>query len=747
MEAAMRSPTLFAVLALASAAAHADLSIDGRADERDWEQALRYTDFVQTQPLSATPVPERFATEALLLSTPEGIAVAIRAKQPKDVTRTKSRIVRDGEGQMDRMNFMVDFDGEGRSGFDFTVTAAGDIIDSVISNENQFNTDWDGDWQYAVHEDDEGYSMEWLIPWSIAPMKNSDTDKRTIGVFFSRVIAATGERWAFPNAIWTRPRYLSDFHRVEIPQYRASLFSYTPYTVARRDRANGDSDYKAGMDLFWKPNGDHQFAATINPDFGQVESDQLVVNFDAVETFFTDKRPFFTENQAYFQVNNPGGQVFYTRRVGGPADDGSGASDINAAVKANGSFGDVGYGVFAAQEDGDAGRDFLLARATHVQDGLTLGFTQTHVDRPFLDRVADVSSVDARWRPSEQWSIQAALMRSDTETAGVTRSDLGGGIIADWDMPGPWRQQYFLLHVGNDMELNDLGFQDRNNFLYTEWESGYRQDDLPEDSMFASHQYEFELMRQTNDHGLTLRETLAVQRASEVRDGGSMFMLLRYLRPAWDDLISRGNGAIRRQSGPAFFVERFRPRQGEGWLGWYANFEVAPNLHDGYYLYGGVQPKFHIGDQFDVDIGLFGLRQRDWVLWQGGRNFGSFDAKRLTLSSDLNWFISDKQELRMKLQAIAIDAEAITMRTPDGDGRLVATATPLADFSVRNLGFQLRYRYKLGTLSDIFAVYSRGGFERETMLGDDSIGGILGDTFALDNDDQFLIKLAYRFTP
>ncbi len=743
----MRAPILTAALVLASSSVHAKLDIDGRADEPEWANAQRFGDFVQTQPLSETPVPERFATEARLLSTPEGIAVHIRAKQPSDVPRTKTRVARDADGQMDRMNFMVDFDGEGRSGFDFTVTMAGDISDSVISNENQFNTDWDGDWQHAVAEDDEGYSIEWLIPWSIAPMKNSGTETRTIGVFFSRVIAATGERWAYPNAIWTRPRYLSDFERVEIPQYRASSFAFTPYVVARRDLANADSDYKAGMDLFWKPNGDHQFAATINPDFGQVESDQLVVNFDAIETFYTDKRPFFTENQAYFQVNNPGGQMFYTRRVGGPSDDGSGAADIDAAVKANGSFGDLGYGVFAAQENGDAGRDFLMARGTHVSEDLTLGLTQTHVDRPFLDRVADVSSVDARWRPNAEWTVQAALMHSDTETAGVSKRDFGGGLTVDWDMPGPWRQQYFLHHMGSDFQLNDLGFQDRNNYLYAEWESGYRQDNLPADSMFASHNYEFEVQRTINDHGLTLRESYAAMRQSEVRDGGTMFVLLRYLRPAWDDLISRGNGAIRRQGGPAIFAERQVSRQGDGWFGWYANVEIAPTLHDGWYFYGGVQPKFHVGDRFDVDLGLFGLKQQDWVLWQGGTNFGSFASKRAELYSNLNWFIDDTQELRLKLQAIAIDAEAITMRTPDGDGRLVATATPLSDFSVRNLGFQIRYRYKLGPLSDVFAVYSRGGFERENAFGDDSIGGILGDTFALDQDNQFLLKLAYRFAP
>ena len=742
----MRHAVLLVLVLLAPLAATAEIRVDGRGDEPEWANAQRFADFVQTQPLSEAPVPERFATDARLLSTPEGIAVLITARQPRDVPRTKSRIVRDGSGQMDRMNFMVDFDGEGRSGFDFTVTAAGDIIDSVISNENQFNTDWDGDWQYAVHEDDNGYVIEWLIPWSTAPMKNSDAERRTIGVFFSRVIAATGERWAFPNAIWTRPRYLSDFHRVEIPQYRASLFTFTPYVVARRDIANNDSDYKAGIDLFWKPNGDHQFAATLNPDFGQVESDQLVVNFDAIETFFTDKRPFFTENQSFFQVNNPGGNLFYTRRVGGAADDGSGASDINAAVKANGSFGDLGYGVFAASEDGSAGRDFLLARGTRAGETLTLGVTQTAVERPFLDRSAGVTSIDARWRPNSAWTLQSALMYSDTDTAGETRRDFGGGIIADWDMPGPWRQQYFLIHVGNDMQLNDLGFQDRNNFLLGEWETGYRQDNLPEDSMFASHQYEFEWVRQTDDHGLTLRDSIALQRSSEVRDGGSMFAVARWQMPAWDDLISRGHGAIRRQDGIVVNVDRFRPRRGEGWFGWFANFVIAPNLHEGYSFRAGAQPKLHVGDRFDVDLGLYGQHQQDWVVWQGARDFGSFEADRVELFSNLNWFINDDQELRVKLQAIAIDAEAITMRTPDADGRLVATTTPLADFTVRNLGFQVRYRYKLGPLSDVFAVYSRGGFERET-LGDDSLGGVFGDAFALDNDDQFLIKVAYRFTP
>jgi hypothetical protein len=85
----------------------------------------------------------------------------------------------------------------------------------------------------------------------------------------------------------------------------------------------------------------------VNPDFGQVESDDLVVNFSATETFISDKRPFFTENQGIFEFTTPSdfSQLLYTRRVGGPADDGEGSGDITAALKLNGNLGSTKYGV------------------------------------------------------------------------------------------------------------------------------------------------------------------------------------------------------------------------------------------------------------------------------------------------------------------------------------------------------------------------------------------------------------------
>ena len=123
----------------------------------------------------------------------------------------------------------------------------------------------------------------------------------------------------------------------------------------------------------------------MNPDFGQVESDDLVVNFDATETFFSDKRPFFTENQGIFEFTTPSdfSQLLYTRRVGGPADDGNGAGDITAAVKLNGSVGATKYGVFAADE-ARRRRPHLrrVARWCATSRTQNLGVMATHVDRP-----------------------------------------------------------------------------------------------------------------------------------------------------------------------------------------------------------------------------------------------------------------------------------------------------------------------------------------------------------------------------
>ena len=143
-------------LALCCAAplAQAAIVVDGRIDEPEWTQAQRFDRFVAVQPLTAAPAPADRRAEALLLSTPEGIAVAIRAWHPSSVPQTRTRIQRDGTQANDRFNFMIDFNADGRTGYDFTITSSGDVTDEVITNQNSFSYDWDGSWEGAAADFD-----------------------------------------------------------------------------------------------------------------------------------------------------------------------------------------------------------------------------------------------------------------------------------------------------------------------------------------------------------------------------------------------------------------------------------------------------------------------------------------------------------------------------------------------------------------------------------------------------------------
>jgi hypothetical protein len=74
----------------------------------------------------------------------------------------------------------------------------------------------------------------------------------------------------------------------------------------------------------------------------------------------------------------------------------------------------------------------------------------------------------------------------------------------------------------------------------------------------------------------------------------------------------------------------------------------------------------------------------------------------------------------------------------------VPTEEPVEDFSVRNLGFQIRYRYELAPLSYLYVVYGRGGYDQDPVA-EGSSRRSLQEAFSLRDDDQLLVKFSYRF--
>ncbi|GAB6196639.1 DUF5916 domain-containing protein [Lysobacter xanthus] len=743
------------IAAFPAAAAAADgIKVDGRVDPAEWADARHVADFRLTQPLSREPGSQ--PTEAWFKATPDGLAIAFHVVQPAGVPRRRDRFQRDQNGQVDRVNVYVDFDGEGRTGYNFMVALSDGIADGVLSNENQFSADWDGAWRHAVSEDADGWSAEMLIPWHIAPMRDVAGGTRTIGISLDRVLGATGERMSWPAVSFNEPRFLSVFEKVDVPKYSQALFAVTPYVAGLQDMVRRKADFDAGADLFWKPNGQFQLSATINPDFGQVESDQLVVNFSAIETFFSDKRPFFTENQSFFDVPfgslNNANRLIYTRRVGGGRDDGNGAGDVTAAVKVNGSAAGFNYGVFAATEADDVGRDFYAVRATRDLASQGFGAMLTRVDRPYFDRVATVGEFDHRWRPNAALTVRTTVVGSEVEQHGAVARDTGAQVRIDHDLAPGWRQQLYMLHLGDALQLNDFGYLERNNFNYGRYEVSHRVTDLPKESAFASHQWRAAVSRRMNDDGVLIADAWAVNRASEMRDGGNQFFEVAGFTAGHDDLVTRGHGIVRMPSKAYLFYERGIPRRGP-W-GFYANARYAAESLGGWdegSIAVNVEPTYYINDSANVGMSLQLKHDPGLLLWRGPASGGApmlatYRTNQAVLSAGATWLIDSRQELRVRLEAIGLDATARQSYALATDGTPIAVGRQHRDFGLGTMGFQVRYRYELAPLSNLYIAYVRGGEMFDERLDDPyRAGERLIDAFRLRDSEQLLVKLAYRF--
>jgi len=322
-----------------------------------------------------------------------------------------------------------------------------------------------------------------FLPWSMMTMAEVIDGERRLGFFMMRKVAYLDERWSWPALPFTSKRFMSALPQLRTPDVeQRQQVSFFPYISAARDEINDETDYRVGADVSWRPSSNLQVTAAINPDFGAVESDDVVVNLTAFETFFPEKRLFFLEGREVFsttprsqpQGSDPsaGGSrqttstftgepttLLNTRRIGGAprfvAPDGVDISgvemgrptDLLGALKVTGQKGGYRYGVFAAVEDDTVlrgtvtqglnagadtlvevqGRDFGVARVLYEESGdgrRSIGYLGTMTR--YADGDAVVHGVDGHWLSKDgAWRFDGQLMGSDVD------SNVGYGGFSD----------------------------------------------------------------------------------------------------------------------------------------------------------------------------------------------------------------------------------------------------------------------------------------------------------------------------
>jgi hypothetical protein len=335
------------------------IEMDGVLDDAAWADAQPITDLLQTVPIEGRPVTEH--TEVRFVYDDDAIYVGARLDDRSPVTTRLAR--RDaGLGDSDRFLVMLDSYHDHETAYRFWTNPSGVKGDAIVTGNSTGGGDssWDPVWDLAVSVGESGWSVEMRIPFS--QLRFGRQERQEWGIQVERTINRNQENATFPftpvleRAGVARFAHLQGIEGIE-PGRRLELL---PYVVARGEYLQVDAPAGVGFDNPYRSGSDHfggvgldlkyrlasnvTLDATVNPDFGQVESDPSVINLSAFETRFNELRPFFVEGADIFQFGEQGptgsvGQppdMFYTRRIGaaptGSAPSSAAFSDVPSAT-------------------------------------------------------------------------------------------------------------------------------------------------------------------------------------------------------------------------------------------------------------------------------------------------------------------------------------------------------------------------------------------------------------------------------
>ena len=487
--------------------------IDGRIVESDWFTIKPADDFINNSPDYGKPASKK--TQVWVLYDDEAMYVAAKMFDHPNEIR-KQLTARDKEQRQDVDFFSVFFDtyNDHQNAFQFTVTSRNVQSDARISLTTERDYSWDAVWESNVKMVEDGWELEMKIPY--LSLRFSKEELQHWGVNFNRFTRKNNESCYWnpvdPNIAGFVNQFgnLNGISHIE-PPLRLSFLPYISTGYRSNPIAEGrDNEWlrSGGMDVKWGVNESYTLDATLIPDFGQVISDNNILNLSPYEIRFQENRPFFTEGTELF--NKAG--LFYSRRIGLTPDGYYGVNDMAAndsnisiirnpgvtqlinAVKFSGrNKNNLGIGVFnavcapmyATVKDKRTGilekistapltnyNVFVVDQALKGRSYIT--FTNTNVMRDGAAHDANVSAVDfSLYDKKNMYAIEGTARYSiikadDTETGYNTQLSLK-------KVSGK-----FQFEVGQNIESehynpNDLGYLQAPNEFTTSAGFYYKQ--------------------------------------------------------------------------------------------------------------------------------------------------------------------------------------------------------------------------------------------------------------------------------
>jgi hypothetical protein len=207
--------------------------------------------------------------------------------------------------------------------------------DGILSQDGRiYDVEWDAVWDFDAKVVADGWTAEFKIPYNA--LRFSEQEGEYVwGLNLRRFIPRKQEvdEWVLVRRKDTPPGSISsvskmgrltglrDIHpplHLELMPYQSSkeTFLSQPEPFSLRSKFSGT----AGLDLKYGVTNNFTLDLAINPDFGQVEVDQAVLNLTVFETFYPEKRPLFLEGAQFFSFGNGFDsrelRLLYSRRIG-----------------------------------------------------------------------------------------------------------------------------------------------------------------------------------------------------------------------------------------------------------------------------------------------------------------------------------------------------------------------------------------------------------------------------------------------
>ena len=298
------------------------VKLDGVLDDAAWEQTENVSGFWQYFPSDSVKAAHQ--TSLRMFYDGHTLYAGIRAeKAPGDYVISSLR--RDFRGTVsDNISLWFDTFSDGTNAFLFGMTPNGVLRDVLVSSGGtSFNTTWDVKWQVESKMEDDHYVLEVAIPLNSMKFREGETKWRFQCYRWNVQSSEQSSLARIPqNQLFSSIAFANDLVFEKPFGKSRSPVSLIPYVngLIQKDFINDNSSKNLhyGGDAKVAIGDAMNLDITVNPDFSNVEVDDIFTNLTRFEVFLPEKRQFFIDNSDLF--GNFGSSLdaipFFSRRIG-----------------------------------------------------------------------------------------------------------------------------------------------------------------------------------------------------------------------------------------------------------------------------------------------------------------------------------------------------------------------------------------------------------------------------------------------